>query len=592
MLEQHDPCYRSDLPLIREVEEQVPREKDLPFARWGECEFGFSEVAVPIIVHGHLVAVAFMGQCVRTAQQYADISQRLGQYAEREPGSELGAALATVHANGVDDSGRIEQRKRWLVDAVELIQAVAETRYRQWRERVENVFRDEIIGRVTLELNRRIEFTSDEREPLKRALAIVTRRMCEFWAFRRAHVFVQPADAALLELVASHPRDGSVPAGVTVEWGLPRAERCPASMYCPDGWTPQNEWQKRWAALRKALQKANLFRGRVAPEVLFVFIPLAERAMLFVFEERDESMLSPLPRHRIERVSELARDAITRTCRDTAERCREAWMQEDLQRSLRSLGHTLRAPLHIMRGPLGLLREELDQVPHADRERLRWLLDAGEQVVRAGELGADVARGEIDKFALGLALGPRLVKLNSKPVKLRETVEKLLRPFTFLGRPVGAGPGRTPPLFHWESDFDGLDVKGVLVDLELFKVAFFNLLDNAYKYSKKWSTISITCATTRTGDQNTVTVTNVGLPIDRDEINRVTEINYRGRHARKGVLERSEGTGLGLFMASEIAKAHGGELAVRCEPCLPRDPEGYMRITVTMSLPAVEEQSE
>jgi signal transduction histidine kinase len=87
-----------------------------------------------------------------------------------------------------------------------------------------------------------------------------------------------------------------------------------------------------------------------------------------------------------------------------------------------------------------------------------------------------------------------------------------------------------------------------------------NLVINAIQYGDERKTVGVTLR----GDESEVvlTVVNSGPPIDADTLAHIFEPLRRGReHARKN----DSGLGLGLYIASEIAKAHGGRIVARSE---------------------------
>ncbi|SES47439.1 HAMP domain-containing sensor histidine kinase [Rhizobium sp. NFR03] len=83
-----------------------------------------------------------------------------------------------------------------------------------------------------------------------------------------------------------------------------------------------------------------------------------------------------------------------------------------------------------------------------------------------------------------------------------------------------------------------------------------NLLGNAITHGAENRPVSITAVSSAAGDL-TVMVSNEGPSIPHDAMERLFEPFVRG--ASRGY---SEGLGLGLHIASEIAKAHGGTLTV------------------------------
>ena len=98
----------------------------------------------------------------------------------------------------------------------------------------------------------------------------------------------------------------------------------------------------------------------------------------------------------------------------------------------------------------------------------------------------------------------------------------------------------------------------VEADLSLLHMAMFNLLTNAIKYNEPDGKISL--ALTATDSQAVFTVCNSGPGIPAEDQPRVFDRFYRGgRSARPGV----DGIGLGLSLAREIVRAHGGELVLK-----------------------------
>jgi signal transduction histidine kinase len=86
------------------------------------------------------------------------------------------------------------------------------------------------------------------------------------------------------------------------------------------------------------------------------------------------------------------------------------------------------------------------------------------------------------------------------------------------------------------------------------------LLDNAVKYSPPGSPIVIGAAEKE--GSVVVTVTDCGPGIPQADLNRVFEKFYRGPNAR----ERVSGTGMGLAIAREIVRGHGGDIRVVSRP--------------------------
>ena len=89
-----------------------------------------------------------------------------------------------------------------------------------------------------------------------------------------------------------------------------------------------------------------------------------------------------------------------------------------------------------------------------------------------------------------------------------------------------------------------------------------NIYDNAIKYTKENTTISITLKRNNTKLLNgavSLSIKDEGIGIAKDEIHRVTERFYRTSNAKKNLIQ---GTGLGLAIVKHIVNQHRGELEI------------------------------
>ena len=84
------------------------------------------------------------------------------------------------------------------------------------------------------------------------------------------------------------------------------------------------------------------------------------------------------------------------------------------------------------------------------------------------------------------------------------------------------------------------------------------LIDNACKYAEKESTVTVRLEAAPSG--STLSVHNMGNPIDPEDLPHVFERFYRSDKARSRGGEG--GFGLGLAIAKSIADAHGGTISV------------------------------
>jgi signal transduction histidine kinase len=101
----------------------------------------------------------------------------------------------------------------------------------------------------------------------------------------------------------------------------------------------------------------------------------------------------------------------------------------------------------------------------------------------------------------------------------------------------------------------------VLAEPERIAQVLHNLLNNAAKYSPAGAPIILKA--TRTGSRVRVVVTDRGPGIAPEDLCCVFARYGRGRTVQK---EGAPGTGLGLYLARRIVRAHGGDLRVESRP--------------------------
>ncbi|GAB2765304.1 hypothetical protein GCM10027020_17110 [Nocardioides salsibiostraticola] len=202
-----------------------------------------------------------------------------------------------------------------------------------------------------------------------------------------------------------------------------------------------------------------------------------------------------------------------------------------------SVSHELRTPLTSVLGHLEMLgdrddlsAEVLGQLDVAQRNanRLRALVSDLLQVAQAQEGNLELQRRPADVAAL-----------------VREEVEAL-RPTAERKQVV--------------TDASGPDDLIIEIDEQRIRQVIDNLVTNAVKYTEPGGAVHVSLRPTGGGVEIAVTDTGIGIPAD--ELDRVFSRFFRGSGA---VVGQIPGTGLGLNIVASIVRAHGGTIGLQSE---------------------------
>jgi two-component system phosphate regulon sensor histidine kinase PhoR len=207
---------------------------------------------------------------------------------------------------------------------------------------------------------------------------------------------------------------------------------------------------------------------------------------------------------------------------------------------LRLASHELRTPIGVARGYVDLARSgELGLLPDRFREALSHMEDSLRDV--------DAILAEMVEIAR-MQEGRRL--LNVETLDLREPVREAVhrvRPLAAQRHQLVVDLPPSPVL-----------IEG---DRARVRMAVRNLLDNAVKYSPEGG--EVRCTICELGGRASVTVSDQGIGIPQSHLKRLF---LRFERASQTDSTAIPGTGLGLHLAREIARAHDGELRVSSQP--------------------------
>ena len=203
-----------------------------------------------------------------------------------------------------------------------------------------------------------------------------------------------------------------------------------------------------------------------------------------------------------------------------------------------NVSHEFRTPLTLVLGPLTDLAGSGDLAPE-HRERVELALRGSRRLLRLVDDLLDVARLE------GGGRTPRVV-----PTDLAAFTAELAGGFRSAVERAGV---------RLEVDAPPLPAP-VLVDPELWERVVVNLLSNALKF-----TFVGTIAVRLRADPRGVvlTVADTGVGVAREDQERLFDRFARGRGTRG---RTHEGSGIGLSLVAEVARAHGGSVELESEP--------------------------
>ena len=258
----------------------------------------------------------------------------------------------------------------------------------------------------------------------------------------------------------------------------------------------------------------------------------------------------------IQRSDDLSRRVRSDAPRDEVGRLAEAFDEmlgrlEDAftsqRRFLSDASHELRTPLQVARGQLEFLEETV-----RDAEGRRSLAVATEELERMRRIVEDLLL---------------LARLDEGMPLARERVEVELVAREALLRGM--------QLERREHSVDIEEGLAAVADPERLLQVLTNLVTNAVRHGGTEATIAIRGRAE--GDRVAISVSDTGPGIPTEELPHVFERLYRGSRARTGA---PAGAGLGLAIASSLAKAMRGELTV--------DSVVGMGTTFTLRLPAAD----
>ncbi|HLD25582.1 MAG TPA: HAMP domain-containing sensor histidine kinase [Candidatus Andersenbacteria bacterium] len=220
---------------------------------------------------------------------------------------------------------------------------------------------------------------------------------------------------------------------------------------------------------------------------------------------------------------------------------REARTRNDALQRLKSqfistAAHQLRTPLTGLRWSLHYIRDKGDSLSSAEQaQTIEQAATTTDNMMHMVDSLLNVSKVEEGKFGLSL-----------RSVKLAELVKNIVHDYQTRAR-------QSEVALQLVSQLD--QRLAIVADPDYLRLVFTNLLDNALDYTPSGGRVTLTLKLTGNFVEAAVQDTGLGIPA-ADQPKIFTQF-HRAENAKK---KKTDGSGLGLFIARNIARRHGGEL--------------------------------
>jgi two-component system sensor histidine kinase BaeS len=231
---------------------------------------------------------------------------------------------------------------------------------------------------------------------------------------------------------------------------------------------------------------------------------------------------------------------------------------------MRRLLHAFNTLVERLRGAEEIRRRLLTNLVHELSRPLGAMLSAIQALLSGGDQDPAFRRELLEGMQSEVR---RLQRLLSDLVQLRD---RLSERFTLDRRPTALSTWLPQTLSPWREAaqqkglvwqvFLAPDLPTLEVDPDRLGQALGNLLSNAVRYTPAGGTVSVSADSN--GDAVRISVSDSGVGIAPEEQAHVFEPFYRVQEGRRF----PQGMGLGLTIARDIVRAHGGRLEMESTP--------------------------
>jgi two-component system sensor histidine kinase BaeS len=208
-------------------------------------------------------------------------------------------------------------------------------------------------------------------------------------------------------------------------------------------------------------------------------------------------------------------------------------LEEARRHLLANLVHELGRPLGALRSAIQALSKGANQDPELFKELLTGM---DQEAERLQHLVDDLAH--LHDQVLGT------LELNRQPIQVSQWLPSVLKTWEVAAK---------EKLLHWKVDIEP-DLPSIKADPVRLAQIIGNLTSNAVKFTPSGGSIHIKASEENGGIS--ISVEDTGPGISREELEKVFSPYYRGSQGKRF----PQGMGLGLSIAEDLVKAHGGRL--------------------------------
>jgi signal transduction histidine kinase len=127
----------------------------------------------------------------------------------------------------------------------------------------------------------------------------------------------------------------------------------------------------------------------------------------------------------------------------------------------------------------------------------------------------------------------------------------------------------------------------IYADENLIKILFSNIISNAIKYTPSGGEVTLKLFDSENKDRLCISLSDTGIGIPPDEINKISDEFYRASNVKKN---KVEGIGLGLSVVKKIIEQHNGSMKIMSPNGIGN--EDFPGTTINIEIPYVENKDE